>query len=363
MSPEDVGKRWQVHIKYPVRFFVDYPLSVWAKDEQQELNSKTLLGLAGGFTSMFKKFPRREIEVEKVLGKWFQSTMKHQTCYALVKKSTSEINSDVLLSDVQSSVRENKVMGKDGFSIIEAFRTASKDGPVHTYKRDLSKSNTGEYWMFTEDYFYPRQCNYFYLFLHVKLTLFVFDVGPIVNNSYEYIIITDANRISLSVYARDPAMFHKMYDAQVTDVLNKGGFGGYAFWNRPVAIYQGLDCVYTEEKEIFIRRSLKQAIQDKSTETSQILNSARQLFAPTLIAFKLSVLTHAFLLCNAISVTMVADVQMAENVASVHSVMHNALIVSFKEFENKTSIIRYVLNFPPANWQFCANLDTVVKTA
>ncbi|KRZ59031.1 Condensin complex subunit 3 [Trichinella nativa] len=245
-------------------FLIAQPIWVFSIGEDlvsfKILNSKTLLGLAGGFTSMFKKFPRREIEVEKVLGKWFQMYR-------------AAVNLDQFQSTMYCHVayfRENKVMGKDGFSIIEAFRTASKDGPVHTYKRDLSKSNTGEYWMFTEDYFYPRQ-------------FFVFDVGPIVNNSYEYIIITDANRISLSVYARDPAMFHKMYDAQVTDVLNKGGFGGYAFWNRPVAIYQGLDCVYTEEKEIFIRRSLKQAIQDKSTEASQILNNARQLFAPTMV--------------------------------------------------------------------------------
>ncbi|XP_003377765.1 conserved hypothetical protein [Trichinella spiralis] len=184
-------------------FLIVQPIWVFSIGEDL-LNSKTLLGLAGGFTSMFKKFPRREIEVEKVLGKWFQM-----------------YRAAVNLDQFQST-----------------------------------------------------------MYCHVAY-FFVFDVGPIVNNSYEYIIITDANRISLSVYARDPAMFHKMYDAQVTDVLNKGGFGGYAFWNRPVAIYQGLDCVYTEEKEIFIRRSLKQAIQDKSTETSQILNSARQLFAPT----------------------------------------------------------------------------------
>ncbi|KRY91309.1 Condensin complex subunit 3 [Trichinella pseudospiralis] len=234
-------------------FLTAQPIWVFSIGEDL-LNSKTLLGLAGGFTSMFKKFPRQEIELDKVLGKWFQMYR-------------AAVNLDQFQSTMYCHVayfRENKVMGKDGFSIIEAFRTASKDGPVHTYKRDLSKSNTGEYWMFTEDYFYPR---------HLRIRL---------NNSYEYIIITDANRISLSVYARDPAMFHKMYDAQVTDVLNKGGFGGYSFWNRPVAIYQGLDCIYTEEKEIFIRRSLKQAIQDKSTEASPILNSARQLFAPTM---------------------------------------------------------------------------------
>ncbi|KRX27602.1 Condensin complex subunit 3 [Trichinella nelsoni] len=211
-------------------FLIAQPIWVFSIGEDL-LNSKTLLGLAGGFTSMFKKFPRREIEVEKVLGKWFQMYR-------------AAVNLDQFQSTMYCHSEKTKLWGKMAFRSLKHFER------------------------------HPKMDQF---------TLFVFDVGPIVNNSYEYIIITDANRISLSVYARDPAMFHKMYDAQVTDVLNKGGFGGYAFWNRPVAIYQGLDCVYTEEKEIFIRRSLKQAIQDKSTEASQILNNARQLFAPTMV--------------------------------------------------------------------------------
>ncbi|OUC46554.1 hypothetical protein D917_01587 [Trichinella nativa] len=59
-------------------FLIAQPIWVFSIGEDL-LNSKTLLGLAGGFTSMFKKFPRREIEVEKVLGKWFQ-------VYFLIKK-------------------------------------------------------------------------------------------------------------------------------------------------------------------------------------------------------------------------------------------------------------------------------------
>ncbi|KRY79170.1 Condensin complex subunit 3 [Trichinella pseudospiralis] len=210
-------------------FLTAQPIWVFSIGEDL-LNSKTLLGLAGGFTSMFKKFPRQEIELDKVLGKWFQMYR-------------AAVNLDQFQSTMYCHSEKTKLWGKMAFRSLKPFER------------------------------HPKMDQF---------TLFVFDVGPIVNNSYEYIIITDANRISLSVYARDPAMFHKMYDAQVTDVLNKGGFGGYSFWNRPVAIYQGLDCIYTEEKEIFIRRSLKQAIQDKSTEASPILNSARQLFAPTM---------------------------------------------------------------------------------
>ncbi|KRZ69074.1 Condensin complex subunit 3 [Trichinella papuae] len=229
-------------------FLTTQPIWVFSIGEDL-LNSKTLLGLAGGFTSMFKKFPRQEIEVDKVLGKWFQMYR-------------AAVNLDQFQSTMYCHSEKTKLWGKMAFRSLKHFERHPK---MDQFTPSRIRANIGclQKIISTQD-------------------IFVFDVGPIVNNSYEYIIITDANRISLSVYARDPAMFHKMYDAQVTDVLNKGGFGGYSFWNRPVAIYQGLDCVYTEEKEIFIRRSLKQAIQDKSTEASPILNSARQLFAPTM---------------------------------------------------------------------------------
>lgn len=49
-------------------------------------------------------------------------------------------------------------MGEDGFSIEEAYRVISKNGPVETYKKDLNKVGPGQYWMYTEEYFYPRQC-------------------------------------------------------------------------------------------------------------------------------------------------------------------------------------------------------------
>lgn len=49
-------------------------------------------------------------------------------------------------------------MGEDGFSIEEAYRVITKNGPFETYKRDLNKVGAGQYWMYTEEYFYPRQC-------------------------------------------------------------------------------------------------------------------------------------------------------------------------------------------------------------
>lgn len=56
------------------------------------------------------------------------------------------------------SVTRNKVMGPQGFTIEESFHVGNKFGPIEAFKRDLEKVGPGEYWMFTEEYFYPRQC-------------------------------------------------------------------------------------------------------------------------------------------------------------------------------------------------------------
>lgn len=49
-------------------------------------------------------------------------------------------------------------MGPQGFTIEESFHVGNKFGPIEAFKRDLEKVGPGEYWMFTEEYFYPRQC-------------------------------------------------------------------------------------------------------------------------------------------------------------------------------------------------------------
>ena len=41
-------------------------------------------------------------------------------------------------------------MGEDGFSIEEAYRVVSKQGPLETYKRDLNKVGAGKWRMYTE---------------------------------------------------------------------------------------------------------------------------------------------------------------------------------------------------------------------
>ncbi|CAK5076092.1 unnamed protein product [Meloidogyne enterolobii] len=70
--------------------------------------------------------------------------------------------------------------------------------------------------------------------------------------SYSY--FKDASKLSLTVYARDAMLFFKKYNKEVMDFLKEKGFGGKLFWNSPKPIYQGNDCDWPSEREVFARR-------------------------------------------------------------------------------------------------------------
>jgi len=242
----------------------------------------TVLGIFGGMANIFTNFNTTDVEIDRIMGKW------HQMYKAA-------INFDVFQTNMYCHVAyfsRNKVMGPQGFSIEEAYHVIGKGGPIETYKRDVTRTGNGEYWMYTEEYFYPRQ--FFILKVGPNLTSEAHDASDepiddaVINNStddanitasivnrlvqrrppkppssasangqYEYLIATDANRLALMVYSRDPVKFYETLDKELLKELQKGGFGGYVFWNQPVAIYQGADCYYPTEKEVFARRALK----------------------------------------------------------------------------------------------------------
>nr|CAD2132261.1 unnamed protein product [Meloidogyne enterolobii] len=173
-----------------------------------------------------------------------------------------------------SYFKPNSVMGEDGFSIEEAYRAVSKNGPIETFKRDLNKVGTGKYWMYTEEYFYPRQ-------------FYIIKIGPKFGNDtqvdeidIQYIVVTDASKLSLTVYAREAMLFFKKYNKEVMDFLR--GFGGKLFWNSPKPIYQGNDCDWPSEREVFARRVLKNYEHNKkeaARATTNITQTPSEAFA------------------------------------------------------------------------------------
>uniref|UniRef100_A0A915KFU1 Uncharacterized protein n=1 Tax=Romanomermis culicivorax TaxID=13658 RepID=A0A915KFU1_ROMCU len=217
------------------------------------LDVNALLGIVSGLGNIFKDLNTTDISIDRLLGKW------HQMYKAA-------INFDVFQTNMYCQIAyftRNKVMGRDGFSIEEAFHVVAKNGPIEVYKRDVTKTGTGEYWMYTEEYFYPRQ-------------FFILKAGPddhLSNSSapYDYLIASDSNRLALMVFARDPQTFHDLYDRDVQEFLAKQGFGGYVFWNQPIAIYQGADCYYPSEQEVFARRVVKGTGNNQLQHQQQLL--------------------------------------------------------------------------------------------
>ncbi|KAK6055264.1 hypothetical protein COOONC_07231 [Cooperia oncophora] len=228
-------------VRYPVTVLVRDPDTFKAK-YQTEMDINTITGIIGGIGRMLEtNVDTINVPSELIMGRWFQMYK-------------AAINFDVFRTQMFCPVAyfsPNPIMGEDGFSMEEAYRTVSKTGPIETYKRDMNKVGPGQYWMYTEEYFYPRQ-------------FYIIAAGPSFHNEtgkadepIQYIAVTDANRLSLAVYARDPHIFFQKYNKDILEFMEKKGFGGRVFWNSPRPIYQGPDCEWPSEKEVFARRVLK----------------------------------------------------------------------------------------------------------
>jgi lipocalin len=72
----------------------------------------------------------------------------------------------------------------------------------------------------------------------------VLKLGPVVDDLYDYSIVSDNLNLSLFVLARDPTTFNEKYDAEVQSYLQDAGFTGK--FNTPVSSYQGDDCHYAD---------------------------------------------------------------------------------------------------------------------
>uniref|UniRef100_A0A915PCC1 Lipocalin/cytosolic fatty-acid binding domain-containing protein n=1 Tax=Setaria digitata TaxID=48799 RepID=A0A915PCC1_9BILA len=227
---------------------------------ENPIDINTLAGIIGGISNMMQNNVKTiDVPSSQIMGRWYQ-----------VYKAA--ISFDVHRTDMFCPVAyfsPNSVMGEDGFSIEEAFRVIAKNGPFETYKRDLNKVGPGQYWMYTEEYFYPRQFN-------------IINVGPNYTNTtegkekeklYQYMVVTDTNRLSLSVYARHPMTFYQKYNEEVVKFLEQAGFGGKVFWNSPRPIYQGADCEWPSEKEVFARRVLKNQQAAKNSRSEEASKS------------------------------------------------------------------------------------------
>jgi hypothetical protein len=208
---------------------------------ENPMDMQTFAGIINGIGYVLENpIDTIEIPADLFMGKWYQ----------IYKEA---INFDVYRTQMYCPIayfKPNSVMGEDGFSLEEAYRVTSKNGPIDTFKRDLNKVGPGKYWMYTEEYFYPKQ-------------FYIIKAGPNYDNAtvdsvdIQYLVVTDGSRLSLMVYARDPQQYFQKYNKEVVEFLEKAGFGGKVFWNKPKPLYQGPDCEWPTEREVFMRRALK----------------------------------------------------------------------------------------------------------
>ncbi|TMS37222.1 hypothetical protein L596_004199 [Steinernema carpocapsae] len=159
---------------------------------ENPMDLNTFAGIITGIGHMLQNNVETiDLPSKLMMGRWFQMYK-------------AAVNFDVYKTQMFCSVayfKPNAVMGEDGFSMEEAYKVSAKNGPVETYKRDMNKVGSGQYWMYTEEYFYPRQ-------------FYIIKAGPDFDNetmegNVQYFVATDANRLALMVYARDPLTFYQ----------------------------------------------------------------------------------------------------------------------------------------------------------
>merc|ERR1711862_694413 len=72
----------------------------------------------------------------------------------------------------------------------------------------------------------------------------IFDLGPIVDDQYQYSLVSNDNQQQLYVLARDPETFDDLYAEEVLNVCEEMGFTG--FLNKPRRSNQiSVDTEYT----------------------------------------------------------------------------------------------------------------------
>jgi len=239
---------------------------------ENPMDINAIAGIIGGIGNMIQnKVETVDVSRDQIMGRWYQMYK-------------AAINFDVFRTQMFCPVayfRPNSVMGQEGFSMEESYRVVSKNGAMETYKRDLNKVGPGQYWMYTEEYFYPRQ-------------FYVIKTGPgnftadnttnsttnsttkstSSNKTIEYMIVTDGSRLALMFFAREPLTFFQRHNEEVSAFLERSGFGGNVFWNSPRPIYQGADCEWPSEREVFARRVLKNQQRAKAAASSSSSSSS-----------------------------------------------------------------------------------------
>lgn len=87
----------------------------------------------------------------------------------------------------------------------------------------------------------PGELSIKYDGIPADLSFNILALGPVVNGTYQWSIVTNSNQKFLYVFARDVDTFKSKYDS---DVLRKCYDLRYTFLYTPITLHQGSDCMY-----------------------------------------------------------------------------------------------------------------------
>lgn len=71
---------------------------------------------------------------------------------------------------------------------------------------------------------------------NVPAPYWVIKIGPIINDEYQYSVVSDPFKLSLFVLCRDVSQYYQLYDEEVLQFLKETGFT--SLYNRPIQMVQ-----------------------------------------------------------------------------------------------------------------------------
>lgn len=131
-----------------------------------------------------------------------------------------------------------------GGSCVRADYKLNNQGTIDVLNREVNKM--GQIENITGKAYYDEGNSGGELTVDLKGTPFpapywVIELGPVVNNYYDYAVVSDNNQISLFVLARDVDKFMKTYNQKVLDSVYNMGFT--KVYNKPKLVNQ-TDCPF-----------------------------------------------------------------------------------------------------------------------
>ena len=89
---------------------------------------------------------------------------------------------------------------------------------------------------------YPGRLEVVFPFNPLPAPYWVLKLGPVVNEQYQYSIVSDFDRLSLFVLTRNVTTYYEKYNAELQTWLIANGYDG--IFNNPQQVPQGAECIY-----------------------------------------------------------------------------------------------------------------------